>query len=49
MPGNAHVILQADIAALKRTVAERDARIKALQDEVAKTEPAPAAEATVTQ
>jgi uncharacterized protein YeeX (DUF496 family) len=31
---NAHVVQQAEIAALRRTIAERDAQIKALQEEI---------------
>ena len=42
---NAHVVQQAEIAALRRTVAERDAQIKQLQDDVAKLTPEPVAEA----
>lgn len=36
---NAHVVQQAEIAALRRTLAERDAQIKALQEEVGMLKP----------
>jgi hypothetical protein len=42
---NAYVVLQAEIAALRRTLADRDSRIKALEEEVAKLAPTNQAEA----
>ena len=39
---NAHVILQADNAALKRALAQQEARVKGLQDELATYAKAPA-------
>jgi uncharacterized protein YeeX (DUF496 family) len=37
---NAHVVQQAEIAALRRTVAERDCQIKAFEEEIEMLKPA---------
>jgi predicted nucleic acid-binding Zn-ribbon protein len=36
---NAHVMLQAELASVRRTIAERDARIKELEAEISSMKP----------